>query len=250
MIKKLRKLGVPVTRPEIIPKEERVCCIREFYNINLAMHWKGEKEIVKNDISFSNENDIFILTGPNSGGKTTYINAVALIQVLSQSGIYVPAEEAVISPVDYLYTHFPCEEKRGNDYGRLGEEAKRLNEIFKEATRYSLIILNESLASTSPVECLFLSKDVMYGLKLLNARAIFATHQHELAANLEEINNVYDGNGKIGSLIAVVDKEGLKRTYRVLQAPPEGLSYARDIAESFGITYEQIVKIISNRFLA
>lgn len=197
------------------------------------------------------------MTGPNSGGKTTYINALSQIQILSQAGMYVPGNSARISPVDNVYTHFSAEEKRDTDYGRLGEEAKRLSEIFKQATENSLVVLNESLASTSPEECLYMSHDILYGLKLLNVHAVFATHQHELASNLEEANRSYPGNGKFSSLVAGSERERsvssgsvgdcFKRTYKVVQAPPIGTSYAKDIAESFGISHEQIKRLLSNR---
>ena len=257
IIKKVQAFGMPMCRAKVEAKEKKVCSIEGFYNVNLALQVTGKtNKIVENTLDFNKDENIYILTGPNSGGKTTYINAISLIQVLFQAGIYVPAQNACISPVDNVYTHFSSEEKRDTDYGRLGEEAKRLNEIFKQATNYSLIILNESLASTSPGECLYMSKDILYGLKLLDAHAIFATHQHELAANMEELNEKHFGNGKISSLVAGSEKqknstgeESFKRTYKVIKAHPEGISYAKDIAESFGISYEQIARIISERYL-
>lgn len=258
IINKLRTMGMPMTRPKAQAKEIRAYNIEGFYNINLALKQEENRPmvIVQNDLSFAEEGNIFILTGPNSGGKTTYINAISLIQVLFQAGMYVPSQKACISPVDNIYTHFSSEEKRDTDYGRLGEEAKRLCEIFKRATKYSLIILNESLASTSPGECLYMSKDIVCGLKLLNAKAIFATHQHELALAIDELNNKSIGIGEIKSLVAGAQKrqgnlgeECFIRTYKVLEGPPQGISYAKDIAESFGISYEQIKKTINERLM-
>lgn len=257
VIKIVGSNGMPMCRPIPETKEERICEVKGLYNLNLALRVFGKQKyhIVKNDLRFSDEGNIFVLTGPNSGGKTTFINALALIQVLFQAGMYVPAEEARLSPVDNIYTHFSTEEKRDTDYGRLGEESKRLGEIFKQATKYSLIILNESLASTSPGECLIMSKDVVYGLKYLGAKAIFATHQHELGSGLEEINKSFPGDGKVKSLVLGLEKQkdseghaAYIRTYKVTEAPPEGSSYAKDIAESFGISYDQIVKSLDKRF--
>lgn len=258
IIKKITTLGMPMCRPKPENKSKRIFDIKGLYNLSLALDWDGSKpnSIVKNDLEFTSEENIFILTGPNSGGKTTYINAISLIQVLFQAGMYVPCAAASISPVDSIYTHFSAEEKKDTDYGRLGEEAKRLNEIFKRATEYSLLILNESLASTSPSECLYMSKDIIYGLKLLSAHAIFATHQHELAENLELVNKTYPGAGKISSLLAGAQKLNdsekincFKRTYKVEKSAPLGTSYAKDIAESFGISFEQIKDILNKRFV-
>mgnify|MGYP000893560306 CR=1 FL=1 len=61
----------------------------------------------------SDEGRIFILTGPNSGGKTTYIQAVGALQIMFQAGVFIPCGKAWLSPVDNLYTHFPVEEKTG-----------------------------------------------------------------------------------------------------------------------------------------
>jgi DNA mismatch repair ATPase MutS len=100
-----------------------------------------------------------------------------------------------------------------------------------------------------------MSKDILYGLKLLNANAIFATHQHELASNLDDKNSCYPGNGSLCSLVAGSERQQaiksgdcFKRTYKVMKSPPLGTSYAKDIAESFGISYEQIKNILSTRF--
>lgn len=257
IIKKINGLGMPMCRPRFEKKEDKTFDVKGLYNITLALDSEEHKidKIITNDLDFNSDESIFVLTGPNSGGKTTYINAISQIQVLFQSGMYVPGNSAHISPVENIYTHFSAEEKRDTDYGRLGEEAKRLNEIFKQATEYSLIILNESLASTSPSECLYMSKDILYGLKLLNAHAIFATHQHELAEDLVTVNNKYHGKGKICSLVAGSEKHDnngkmdcFKRTYIVQKAAPIGTSYAKDIAESFGISYEQINELLLNRF--
>jgi DNA mismatch repair ATPase MutS len=258
IIKNLQSMGLPMTRPKAEEKEKRVCNIKGFFNINLVgkLNNKLSHEIVQNDLCFSEVGNIFVLTGPNSGGKTTYITALGLIQVLFQAGIYVPAVSATLSPVDSIYTHFSSEEKRNTDYGRLGEEAKRLSDIFNKATKYSFIILNESLASTSPTECLYMSLDILYGLKLLDSHAIFATHQHELALEADEINQTRRGKGIIKSLVAGSQKQFLnsgedcfKRTYKVIEAPPKGISYAKDIAKSFGISFERIEKTLDERLM-
>ncbi|MDP4088862.1 MAG: hypothetical protein Q8930_06265 [Bacillota bacterium] len=258
LIQRLKRAGLPMTRPKIHEKEKRVLSMQGLYNINLALKSQEDRLrcIVQNDLDFDEEGSIFILTGPNSGGKTTYINAAALIQVLAQAGMYVPASSADISPVDNIYTHFTSEEKKDTDYGRLGEEAERLRQIFNCATKYSLIVLNESLSSTSPGECLYMSRDIVTGLKYLDAKAIFATHLHELALELDKVNSCCRGKGVIRSLVAGTRKqqdssgaESYMRTYKVMEAPPQGLSYAKDIAESFGISFEQIEKLLDERFV-
>ena len=202
----------------------------------------GEKlEVVRNDFGFSSENGIYIMTGPNRGGKTTFTQAVGLIILLAQNGLYVPAESVSLSPCDNIFTHFPADENQTVNLGRLGEESQRISEIFTLASDKSLLLFNESLASTSFSEGLYIARDVVKALRSLGARTIFNTHMHELAMNLEEIN-AEDGELAVSSLVTGL-YEG-KRSYKVYIAPPDGFSYARDIAEKYGVTYEQLMKSI------
>ncbi|MDQ2084938.1 hypothetical protein RBH29_00610 [Herbivorax sp. ANBcel31] len=261
LIYKMKSMELNMCKPEVLSKEKRQYKINEMYNINLAINMsyvetdkKLNDKIVCNNFDFDKNSRIFILTGPNQGGKTTYTQAIGLVQILFQLGSYVPCKKAAISPVDKIFTHFPVEEKPESQLGRLGEESKRLKEIFNEATQYSLILLNESLQSTSPYEGLYISKEVIMGLKLLGARTIFATHFHELALNLEKLNSSIPEGSKVVSLISSVienkelkNSEQAKRTYKIVQGIPQGKSYAKDIASKYGLSFENIVKTVKDK---
>jgi len=249
LIERLRAAGLPVCRPEIAPAEARLCVIEDAYNLNLALRALGADEagrIVTNAVRFDEAARIFILTGPNQGGKTTYAQAIGLAQVLAQAGLYVPGSSARISPVDAIYTHFPVEEAPETEAGRLGEEAARLSQIFAQATRASLIILNESLSSTGAGESLYLAADLVRILRLLGARAVFATHLHDLAASVDALNAEPGGASQVVSLVSHVEEqpsaEGpqIRQTYRIEPGPPRGRSYAREIAARYGIGYDQL----------
>lgn len=253
LIRHLQDCGLPVCRPEIASQEARVGTLSRLYNLNLALRSAPlyrprdlQAEIVGNDVNFGDEGRIFILTGPNRGGKTTYTQAIGLAHILMQAGLFVPAASACMSPVDAIFTHFATEERPDLETGRLGEEARRLSDIFAHATRYSLILFNESLASTSAGESLYLARDIVRVVRLLGARAIFATHLHELAADADEINAETEGESKVISLVSMVsvergaDGEIARRTYRIVPSPPMGRSYAREIAVRYGISYDQL----------
>lgn len=164
-----------------------------------------------------------------------------LLFLLAQNGLYVPAEAVSLSPCDNIFTHFPADENKTVNLGRLGEESQRISEIFALSSAKSLLLFNESLASTSFTEGLYIARDVVKALRSLGARTVFNTHMHELAMNLEEIN-AKDGELMVSSLVTGL-QEG-KRSYKVCLAPPDGVSYARDIAEKYGVTYEQLMKSI------
>jgi hypothetical protein len=255
-MKRVRAAGLPLCAPEIAPGDERIFEARGLFNINFALRLINRApgttiaaQIVLNDAAFNDAGRIFILTGPNQGGKTTFTQAIGLVHVLAQAGLHVPAQSARLSPADAIFTHFAKEERPSMEAGRLGEEAKRLHAIFQRATRRSLVLLNESLSSTSPDESLYLSMDIVRGLRLLGARAIFATHLHGLAEAMGDINQNTAGDSVVASLVSVTEQEGEggRRTYRIVATAPQGLSYARDIARKHGISFEQIEQLLNSR---
>jgi hypothetical protein len=195
LITRMRGHGLPMCQPELASGEARLCQVEGTYNVNLALIASAgdpgrdlKETVVRNPIDIGPEGRILILTGPNQGGKTTYIQAAGLVQVLAQSGLYVPGTRARISPVDNIYTHFPKEEKIEAETGRFGDEARRLGEIFRHITENSMVLLNETLSSTSAGESLYLAQDVVRILRRAGLRAIYSTHLHELASLVEEIN--------------------------------------------------------------
>ena len=258
-IRRFEKLGLPVCRPQIAPGEERRCEVKGSYNVHLVLkHLELEdgsgSAIVTNDILLGQDGHILILTGPNSGGKTTYMQGVGVVHILAQAGCYVPGTQAAVSPLDHLFTHFPLEEKAELDTGRFGEEAMRLGKIFEQVTRHSLVLLNETLSSTSFSESLYLAQDIVRILRRVGARAIYATHLHELGNRVDELNTSVPGDSKIISVvsspinIAVPGTGGESfATYKLEIRPPLGQSYAREIAARYGISYQQLEDVLSGR---
>ena len=260
LIRKLQERGLPMCCPDVLPQADRAGELQDFYDLNLALRLSHKSdtpnlqtEIVTNHAIFVDAGRIFILTGPNQGGKTTYIQGIGLAQVLFQTGLYVPGTAARLSPVDGIFTHFPAEEKPGLEAGRFGEEARRLQKIFQQATRHSLLLLNESLTSTSEGESLYLAQDLVRAMRMLGVRAIFATHLHSLAEQVEAINAETAGDSRLISMVAGMQPAGdngpagVKRTYKIEPGPPLGNSYARDIAARYGISLDQIIEVLTAR---
>lgn len=263
MIDRMQAAGLPMCRPEVMPAEERVFQVADLYNVRLALARNPEGartpvEIVTNDVQMDDEaGRVLILTGPNQGGKTTYTQGIGLVQVLLQAGLHVPGREGRISPVDGIFTHFPLEEKPDLNVGRLGEESKRLCNIFQQVTRYSLVLLNESLSSTSPGESFYLAQDIVRGLCLYGVRAIFATHLHELAEKIDLINAGTPADSQAASIVAgalsvpgASSEEIVRLTYKIVPAPPMGTSYAKNIASRYGISFEQLAQMLQDRSAA
>jgi DNA mismatch repair protein MutS len=255
LIQRFQMLGLPMCRPQILPAEERRCEVKDSYNLHLPLkHLETGSAIVRNDIRMGPDGHILILTGPNSGGKTTYMQGAGILHILAQLGCYVPGTQAVVSPLDHLFTHFPLEEKAELDTGRFGEEAMRLGKIFEQITRHSLVLLNETLSSTSFSESLYLAQDLVRILRRVGARAIYATHLHELANRVDKLNDSVPGDSKIISVVSspIETSEqppGTKviPTYKLEIRPPLGQSYAREIAARYGISYQQLENVLSKR---
>ena len=240
LTERITATGMPMCKPDILPLEERSCSFTDVYNLKLAINKVGGERIniITNDFDFTDDRRIYILTGPNRGGKTIFTQAIGLAMLLAQWGVYVPAGKAAISPCDNIFTHFPADENDTVDLGRLGEESQRLSKIFEVATRYSLLLLNESLATTSVAEGVFIAKDVVKSMRYLGTRAIFNTHMHDLATSVGEINSAVEGDSRAESLITGVHHG--ERSFKVCIAPPQGVSYAADIAKKYGVTFDQI----------
>ncbi len=246
MLRALKQKGCVLTIPDIRPMEERAFSAIELYNPCVAL--KIEDEIVANDLVFDENATIYVLSGPNRGGKSVITCAIGLAQVMLQLGMYVPAQNAIISPVDGIYTHFPTGADDTIDKGRLGEECARLSEILDCVTPNSLVLLDESLSSTGSFEASYIAAEVLGGLAHVGCRCLFSTHLHELAAEIDNINkrSLAGGGVAIDTLVAGIKGEG-KRSFKITRAKPDGKSYARDIAESYGLTYENIVKRVKEK---
>lgn len=245
LLKKLKDRGLPLAVPDIKPMSERAFTAKDIYNPRVAL--KAESEIVFNDIAFDENASIYVLTGPNRGGKSVITCAVGMATVMAQLGMFVPAKSAVISPVDALFTHFPTGAEDTIDKGRLGEECDRLRGIFDLITENSLVLMDESFSSTGAYEASYIASEVLAALSHVGCRCIFSTHLHQLASEVEALNKKAkkDGGAPIDTLVAAMETG--QRSFRILRKKPDGKSYARDIAEKYGITYDDITKNYDKR---
>ena len=249
-IQKLQEKGFAFAKPSIYNEGENASDpyamqARGIYNLKLAVFETEESgNIVPNDMDFDRERRVYILTGANRGGKTTITQAIGQLFVLAQGGIYIPGKEFTFSPVTGIYTHFPADEDKTLDLGRLGEECKRFKAIYEEADNRSLLLLNESFSTTSFEEGYYIAKDSVRAILHKGMRTIYNTHMHKLAFDVEEMNEEQRKSehteGKAFSLI--VHTKGTERSYQIEVAPPEGKSHASEIAQKYGVTYEMLVK--------
>ena len=246
LVKKLSEhTGCNTVMPIVLPKEEKAFSAKGLYNPRVAL--MIDDEIVTNDFTFDENARIYVLTGPNRGGKSVITVAVGAAQALCQLGLPVPAETAEISVADGIYTHFPEGADDTIDKGRLGEECARLKEIFDSATEDSMILLDESLSSTGAYEATYIASEILSGFAVERCRGIFSTHLHDLAASISEINKRSESKGgvRLDTLVAGIE-EG-KRSFKIYRAKPDGKSYAKDIADKYGLSFDNLMKRAEDR---
>ncbi len=241
----LRQRGCEIAFPTLMPKGDKAFSTVGIYNPRVAL--SVDDEIVTNDLSFDSDGRIYVLTGPNRGGKSVITIAVGAAQAMCQLGLPVAASSAVISPADAIFTHFPEGADDTIDKGRLGEECARLKEIFDIATPDSMILLDESLSSTGAYEAAYIASEILTGFAAMGCRGIFSTHLHELAASVPEISerSARSGGVRVDTLVAGIE-EG-KRSFKIHRAKPDGKSYARDIADRYGLSFESLMARVSEK---
>ncbi len=150
----------------------------------------GEKFIPNDALIDSDENNILIITGPNMAGKSTYMRQTALIVLMAQTGCYVPAGEARIGIADRIFTRIGASDVITRGRSTFMVEMIETANILNNATRRSLILLDEVGRGTSTFDGISIAWAVVeYIAGELKSRTLFATHYHELT----ELSLVLDG---------------------------------------------------------
>ncbi|MDF2725837.1 MAG: mismatch repair protein MutS domain protein, partial [Paenibacillus sp.] len=207
LIKKLQRYGVPICKPNVEPMQSRALHIAGLYNPVYVLQLEEPaassiSPVIVNNIIFDENGMVYIFTGPNQGGKSVFTKAIGLAQTMLQLGLFVPGYRATMSPVDQILTHFPLKSDN-HHFGRFGEECQRLTEQFKKLSRHSLFLLDESFSSTSAAEAAHIAEEVLQGLCEVGCKVVFATHLHDLARKIDELNaSSSPESSRIDSLIA------------------------------------------------
>ena len=143
------------------------------------------------------ENRCAIITGPNMAGKSTYMRQVALITLMAQIGSFVPAQMAQIGVVDAIYTRVGASDDLASGQSTFMVEMSEVADILKNATKNSLLILDEIGRGTSTYDGMSIARAVLEYVadkRKLGAKALFATHYHELTEMENELQGVKNYN--------------------------------------------------------
>ena len=188
---------------------------------------------VANDTFLNMKDDrCAVITGPNMAGKSTYMRQVALIVLMAQTGCYVPAQSAEIGIVDAVFTRVGASDDLAAGQSTFMVEMSEVADILKNATKNSLLILDEIGRGTSTYDGMSIAKAVLEYVadkKKLGAKSLFATHYHELTAMENEISGIKNYN-------VAVKKRGDDITF-LRRIVPGGAddSYGIEVAKLGGI---------------
>ena len=214
--------------------------LADFQETYTTRNLPGEKipGIIPNDISFGQKN-LFVVTGPNNGGKTAFARAVGISVVFFGAGAPVFASGAELSVGLNIHSHFTASETHLKESGRLQDEINRLNTVMENCDNFSFIILNETFAGTNSIKALALFEGFLKSLGIMGFMCLYVTHFHNIAFAVEDRAGepLYE---KCDNLIAVMDNESGTRTYRVLPVRPSDTSYSKDIVIKRNLSWEQL----------
>ncbi|HEY1284315.1 MAG TPA: DNA mismatch repair protein MutS [Steroidobacteraceae bacterium] len=197
----------------------------------------SEAPFVPNDLAFDAGRRMLIITGPNMGGKSTYMRQAALIVILAHMGSYVPAERAVIGPLDRIFTRIGAADDLAGGRSTFMVEMTEAANILHNATARSLILMDEIGRGTSTFDGLSLAWSMARHIATrIKAFTLFATHYFELtalAAEVEACVNVH--------LDATEHGEGIVFLHAVREGPANR-SYGLQVAQLAGVPRDVIAQ--------
>jgi DNA mismatch repair protein MutS len=223
--------GLDIGYPEVGPPGSGIEA-HGLFDLALARRRVAQGEaVVTNDVALGGGEWLAVVTGPTSGGKTTFARALGQLAHLAAAGCPVPARSARLGLVDRVHTHFDRPEDPADLAGRLEAELRRLRAILDELTPASLLVMNESLSSTTEDDALALWHDVLGRVRSRAARCVVVAVIAELA-DLEE---------DAVSLVCLTDPDDPGRpTFRVARRPADGLLHARLLVERHRLGYDAV----------
>ena len=211
----LKEQGVQITMPKIAPTDSKTTEATNLIEPNLI----GKVElgdIVANDVQANGDDNLYVITGPNNNGKTTYMNALGIAQAMSQAGMMVLAQDARMSPKDNIFTHYIRPGDLVVGESRYAHELSRIMGIMKRATGDSLVLMDEPCSGTSPEDGKQEAEGVFKTVGKLGATGYVTTHFHNLidtanglpfAGNLHCVvrNENHNGNGDLVYTFKIAD---------------------------------------------
>jgi DNA mismatch repair ATPase MutS len=236
--KNCKNNSLDIVRPVIVSDNDNVFC-KDIYYIQVALY---SDEIVYNDIEFDENGQIYVLTGPNQGGKSVFLKAIGMNQALFQLGSYVNASKANLKITPNILIYLTKNDERSIGFGHLGEECNAVSKLLKYAGKDCLFLFDEAFSSTSASDQCYIACEILTALSKLKCYGLFITHNHDIYDKTREII-LDNGDSKFDSLAALMsDSESAERSYKIVRKAPDRNSFAIDIAKKYNLQHEDILR--------
>lgn len=217
---RLLQIRIPTSFPQLAIKDSNGLKFNGLYDMSLAIYTRTKP--IPNDLD-AKDKLLYVITGANQGGKSTYLRSIGIAQILMQSGMFVPADSFTGRLYDGIFTHFTRREDTAMNSGKLDEELGRMSRIINEVTPNSLLLLNESFSTTTEREGSGIASDVINALYENETNVVMVTHLFEFTRTL------YDKKPERAIFLSAQRLEDGTRTFKMLIREPERTSYGLDL---------------------
>ncbi len=216
---RLRERNVAFCIPTILADSRKLRTFQTLCDVSLAL---SIQHPVGNSIHAEDQR-LYIITGANQGGKSTFLRSVGQAQLMAQAGVIVAAEESTSHIAKGIFTHFKKEEDQGMDSGKLDEELLRMSGIVNHLQKDSLVLFNESFAATNEREGSELCREITLALVENQVEVFSVTHLFTFA------NQIYQQNRADTTFLRAERLADGKRTFQILLGRPLQTAYGQDL---------------------
>ncbi|BCY17259.1 MAG: DNA mismatch repair protein MutS [Chloroflexi bacterium] len=210
----------PYSFPQLLEEKQNSFEFEELYDVCLLL--TSIEVIIGNDLQATNK-DLFVITGANQGGKSTYLRSIGLAQLMMQAGMFVPAKYYKSKLFNSIYTHYRREEDETMKSGKLDEELSRMNDIIDEISSRSMILFNESFSATNDREGSEIARQIILPLIEKGIRVFFVTHLTDFAASL------YKRNSENFLFLRADRQNDGERSFKIFPGEPLETSFGQDL---------------------
>ncbi len=220
LAEKLEQIDEPIAFPHVISPPRPFLECSGLYDISLALTMN--RRVVGNSVRADGK-DLIMITGPNQGGKSTFLRSVGLAQLLMQAGMFVPATSFSANTCSGIFTHYKREEDITMKSGKFDEELTRMSEIVDMIKPNALILFNESFSSTNEREGSEIARQILNALLDSEIKVFFVTHLYDLAISFRRLR-------RESTLFLRAERlpDG-KRTFKLIEGEPLQTSFGEDL---------------------
>jgi DNA mismatch repair ATPase MutS len=217
---RLAAKGEPFCFPRAVASDQRVHAFEGLYDVCLSLSMA--KRVIGNDFDASGKH-LVMITGPNQGGKSTFLRSIGLAQLMMQAGMFAPARSFAANLSRGVETHHKREEDASMTSGKLDEELARMSAIVDRLHPDGMALFNESFQSTNEREGSSIARSIVFALLDHRVKVFFVTHLHDLARSLYE-----RGDTRMAFLRAERLEDG-ERSLRMVEGRPLSTSHGEDL---------------------